>query len=407
VLAGSFQKGRIMPCAWTTQKTSDVKKHGPERASWYTEWIEPDGRRSKSFGPGTRGRPLADRERYRLEEELLTGRYQQQTRKLWVDFRREYEDKVAAGLATATRISVAAALDHFERIIKPKRVLALSTQHIANFVAALRQEPGKKMGATMAPASINKHLRHLKAVLNVAREWGYLPQPPRFRMEKEPQKLPTYVTGEHFAAIYAACRAARRPAGLPYPAADWWRGLVVMGYMTGWRIGDILGLLRDDLDLEAGTAITRWSSNKGKRDERVKLHPAVVEHLRRLPGFSVAVFPWELDRRSLYADFLDIQQAAGIRLPCPEAHQHTAYCHVYGFHDLRRAFATMNADRVIGDALQKLMRHQSYTTTQLYINMARQLDQAVAALHVPDVLRPKAYGELLESRPISAKSQLP
>ena len=40
-----------------------------------------------------------------------------------------------------------------------------------------------------------------------------------------------------------------------------------MAYMTGWRIGDLLGLRREDLDLDAGTAITRAEDNKGKRDE--------------------------------------------------------------------------------------------------------------------------------------------
>ena len=52
-----------------------------------------------------------------------------------------------------------------------------------------------------------------------------------------------------------------------------------------------------------------------------------------------------------------------------------------------RMFATMNADRLTGDALQALMRHKSYQTTQRYINMTRQLDQAVQGLHVPEVLR--------------------
>jgi hypothetical protein len=33
------------------------------------------------------------------------------------------------------------------------------------------------------------------------------------------------------------------------------------------------------------------------------------------------------------------------------------------------------------------MEHKSYQTTQRYINTARQLDEAVEALHVPQVLR--------------------
>lgn len=132
--------------------------------------------------------------------------------------------------------------------------------------------------------------------------------------------------------------------------------------------------------------------NKGGRDERVKLHPVVVEHLRKLPAFDSAVFPWNHNRRTLHTEFARIQEAAGVRLPCHGRHEHTRYCHVYGFHDLRRAFATMNADKLSADALQALMRHKSYQTTQVYINMARQMDQAVASLHVPDVLKPAVRG---------------
>jgi hypothetical protein len=46
--------------------------------------------------------------------------------------------------------------------------------------------------------------------------------------------------------------------------------------------------------------------------------------------------------------------------------------------------------RLTADALQKLMRHKSYQTTQRYINMASQLDEAVAQLHVPEVLKEKS-----------------
>ena len=60
------------------------------------------------------------------------------------------------------------------------------------------------------------------------------------------------------------------------------------------------------------------------------------------------------------------------------------------FGEVSGAFATQNALRLTADALQKLMRHKSYQTTQRYINMASQLDEAVDKLHVPDVLKVKA-----------------
>jgi len=127
--------------------------------------------------------------------------------------------------------------------------------------------------------------------------------------------------------------------------------------------------------------------NKGKRDEMVPLHPVVVEHLERLTSFDPVVFPWHHSRRGLYVELERIHRAAGIHLPCNENHEHTDSCYCYGFHDLRRAFATVNAETLSADALQSLMRHKSYTTTQRYINMAHQLNRSVESLHVPDVLK--------------------
>ncbi|MDP6722559.1 MAG: hypothetical protein QGF59_28105, partial [Pirellulaceae bacterium] len=87
-----------------------------------------------------------------------------------------------------------------------------------------------------------------------------------------------------------------------------------------------------------------------------------------------------------YSEFLRIQQEAGIKLPCREEHEHTPYCYAYGFHDLRRAFATANAETLSAGELQALMRHKSYTTTQRYINMASSIRRTAEKLHVPAIL---------------------
>ena len=97
-------------------------------------------------------------------------------------------------------------------------------------------------------------------------------------------------------------------------------------------------------------------------------------------------------RTGLYAQFYRIQRAAGINLPCDKDHKHSEGCHLYGFHDERRAFATLNAGQMSADALQKLMRHKSYSTTQRYINMSKQVDDAVDSLFVPAALRGAEVG---------------
>jgi integrase len=260
---------------------------------------------------------------------------------------------------------------------------------MAEFIAERRKARGKKPGSRISPATINRDLRHVKAALRTAAEWGCLERVPKVKFETEPKTLPRYITPEHFAAIYAERKSATLPNEMHVPASEWWQGLLVFAQMTGWRIGEILSLEWADVDLGTGCAITRAENNKGKRTETVALHPVVIDHIRPLKTFHDNVFPWEHELSKLYDQFAAIQDAAAIKLPCriEREHECTDACHRYGFHDERRAFATMNAANMTREALQALMRHQSSLTTERYINFARQMAPAVANLHVPEVLK--------------------
>ncbi len=297
-----------------------------------------------------------------------------------------------SGLAPRSRHEIKAALDHFQRITKPAKVSSIKAETVGRFVAARLAEPGKKPDSTVAPATVNKDLRHLKAALKHAHDRDLLPKMPRIKMVREAQKVKGYVTPEDFATIYTtACPLAEKPQsrGQNYTPCEWWRALVVFGYMTGWRIGAMLSLRWEDVDLDKRAAFSRAADNKGKRDTWSPLAPVVVDHLRALQGFHPFVFRWAYDRRTLDVEWHRIQTEAGIQVPCREDHEHTPSCHLYGFHDLRRACATLNAERLSADALQALMQHRSYLTTQRYINLARQLNQTAEALYVPEVLRTK------------------
>ena len=371
--------------AWLFQDPRQKKKLGEKKCPWSVGWIDLDGKRIGS-------KSMAEKFRKKIEGQLAADTYRDHSRKQWDAFRGEYEMNVGSRQKPCSRLSTKIALDHFERLIKPRLVSSIRTATIDEYVTKRRPERGRKKRSTVSPATINKELRHIQAVLKVACDYRYLIEMPKIRMEKEPEKLSTFVSVEHFGRIYAACDVARLPKDQPYSPGDWWRALLVFNYMTGWRIGEPTSLRRSDLDLDAGTAITRHGDNKGGRDERVPLHPTVVEHLHKIQSFEPVVFPWFHHPRGLWSQFLRIQQAAGIHLECHEQHEHTDYCHVYGFHDLRRAFATENEGAVSTEELQKLMRHKSYSTTQRYINMAGKLNKAVQGLHVPDVLKKGAAG---------------
>ncbi len=354
------------------------------------EWRDPKGRRRmKNMGSGANAKRLAKKEAERIAAELLTGNYESNDKIGWGKFRGEYEALIIARKASRTLDSVQNSLDHFEELCKPAYVNQIDARTIDDFITKRRDQRGKKKGSKCSPASVNADLRNLKAALRKAAEWGYLDRVPKIVFEREPQKVPRFVTPEHFALMFQACEHAELPDHGDVSQCHWWRGLLTLLWLTGWRIGEALALRREDLDLDARTALTRFETNKGKRDFETPLHPAVIDQLTPVCSDRVSgsIFFWNRHRRQLDTEFHRLQAKAGIRLTCARSHQHTDACHCYGFHDLRRAFATINAGKLQGDILQKLMRHQSFSTTQRYINLSKRLDESVDVLDVPEFLR--------------------
>lgn len=372
--------------AWLFQDTRQKQKLG-DKCPWSVGWFDPDGKkRSKRIG----SKSMAEKYQRKVEGQLAAGTYESATRTNWKSFREKYEHDVMAGMPGGSQMQRRIAMKHFERIINPSKLASIKTHTIDGYIATRRLERGRKQGSTVSPACINKELRELRAVFNRALEWELMPKAPKFHFVAEDERVPQFVTPEHFAAIYDACDAATLPRGLPYPAADWWRALITFTYMTGWRVGEPMSLHRSELDLDAGRVTLRPENNKGRRGENIPLHPVVIDHLKAIASFEPTVFPWYHNRRAIWNVFRRIQEAAGINLPCLGDHVHTPACYVYGFHDLRRAFATTNAATLDADELQRLMRHRCFKTTQRYVNMSQRVNAAVDKLVVPPRLRKAA-----------------
>lgn len=400
--------------AWIKQKANQVAKYGAKKAPWHCVWDEPDGtRRFKSCGPGTKGRRLAQEKADRINSQLTLGTYEsdRNERETWGDFFAKYNETLTAEETSGEKRSgsvreILVSMKHFERILslKDRPMSYITTERIDKFRTARRTEKGKNPGSMVSPATINKDLRHIKAALRLAVEWKYLGEMPNIKFDREPEKLPTFISSEDFAKIYGSCEKAALPDDFHAGAPAWWQAMLVFGQMTGWRRGETLTLKWGNVDLEKGHAVTRAAFNKGRRDEITPLHPVVVEHLKRIKPDAMPlvlaekrVFPWSDCDEYIYGEFARIQDAAGIKLNCPNKDlpwhgECTDCCHRYSFHDERRGFASANAMNMTREALQALMRHKSPETTARYINMAGQLNPAIANLHVPPVLKAGATG---------------
>lgn len=279
--------------AWIFQDSRQKKKLGV-KAPWSVGWYTPDGKkRSKRIG----SRSMAQKYARKIEGQLAAGTYEDERRKHWRDFRREYEQHILPALATRTRESIRTTLNHFERICRPVKLAAIRTSTIDEFISQRQRDSGRKPGSTVSKATINHDLRHLKAALHAARDWGYLPSVPRFRQLREPRRIGTVVTPEHFKAIYENCSVATMPRGLHCQPECWWNALLVFAITTGWRIEEILSFRRDDINLRSGQILTRASDNKGCRDDVDYLPDVTLQHVRTVRGFDPLVFPWPHHRR--------------------------------------------------------------------------------------------------------------
>ena len=370
------QGGLAVSKAWVSQRKEEIDRLGPDHAPWWCFWIEPSKKpRSKSCGPGKAGERLANQLRAKVEAQLTLGTYGQQPEATWDQFRAEYEQKVVSRLAPRTQTLVFRALDHWERIVAPTKMGAIRTATVDDFIAARRKDQSTRHPGELVTAStVNKDLRHLKAVLKKAFKWKYLPELPDFEFLREPKRLPAILEPDHFALLYRACDRMDKPASQAYPPADWWRALMVTLYMTGWRVGATLALKRADIDFSKGTALTRAEDTKGNRDQRVPIHPEVLRHWRLLPGFTAELFPWPHHERTLLVEFQWLCEQAGV----PR----------YGFHALKKAYCSLNAKRIARQAMGVFAQHESSDTTdKWYIDAQRDLESEVLKVYVPDVLK--------------------
>lgn len=359
--------------AWIYQDAHQVKKVGADKASYYVGWVDPaKRRRCKSCGPGAAGRQLAKQLMRKVSAELTLGTYGRNLGKTWAEFMDEFEAKCLDRMAPGTQQQMRLTLKMFEELCKPGQVSGITTSTVDDFAAKRRAQGSRRVkGEPLGAVTVNNGVRRLRLALRKAHRWGYLEKLPEFDLAREPERIPNYVTPEDLAKLYAACGSATEPVAQGYTPADWWRALLVTGYLTGWRRSEILGLRRDDVDLDTGGTLLRAEITKGKRDARLTLHPLVTDHLRRLVGFEPEFFAWQRSIATLYRHL----EALCVRAGTPR----------YGFHDLRRAFATLNADRVSVMALKELMRHRQIATTMRYVNMAHAVKGAVEVIYVPDL----------------------
>ena len=297
------------------RKVQILKHPNGKSPFWYLRWWEPtpDGTEWKERWKSTRTIVKKDAEgkRRQLERELEAGR-KSESEILWDDFAKEFNEKHAARMPVTTLDFYERALRVFSETIKPKKLSSVKLINLEDFANA-------RLKKGLAPATVNRDLRHIRAAMKWAKRRGMVSETPDFRnvFVKEHRKKPTIIPGEDFMAMIGAIRnpeltLTRRPA-------FWWRVFLYVAYYLGFRRGEILSLSWEDINFTTLDVRVRASTSKSRKERMVPMAPEmakVLEDWRSKTDQSSPtdpVLPWPYDTyRQLYQDWHLIQQMAGI-----------------------------------------------------------------------------------------------
>ncbi|PQO37573.1 hypothetical protein DTL21_06410 [Bremerella cremea] len=314
----------------------------------------------------------------KLKELLAENEIVPEGRTAWKTFRAEFErEKLQATgterLANLTVRDYRQLLDRLERLINPKTVEALDDKTVAKFRSLLmttkaKQSKDGKLGA----GSVSKYLRYFRSLLNFARKKGYSVANTVEQIKTWPSDT-RYLPDESLQKIFGVLDSAKRPVlDAPYSIPDWWRGFLWLMRSNGLRLSEALNLRWENVSLDNATILL--PTQKNGQSTTLPISVQTAAYLRKLVDLGEEfVFPTGgLHEKALYEEWHAIQSLAGVNRRCLLAdrdpdHTCTESCQYFGFHSLRKAFCSINAQNGMAlEVLCALARHSSVAVTQRF-----------------------------------------
>jgi integrase len=133
---------------------------------------------------------------------------------------------------------------------------------------------------TQSPASANRIMSVMRAVLRSCVRWGWTTHVPQIAFASVPQHEPAWVRPDQFAMLMSEL-----PEHLRAPAS--------FAVLTGMRLANVRDLTWDRVDLENGHVTIPASQYKGKRDIGLPLSTQAVAVLKSLPHRRGRVFLYD------------------------------------------------------------------------------------------------------------------
>jgi len=270
----------------------------------------------------------------------------------WSTFRTEYLAYSRAAKADNTYHRDRRAIESLEQFLKLTTLEEITARTIEFW---RNQRVGKK------PATLNRDLKAIKAMLHKAKCWGYLKE--EFWKEvphiKETRGRLLYYSVDDFNRILSECNCRFpnlvRNHGRPYN----WRTVAMLAARAGLRRSEIRYLSWVDIDFERGIISVTPKDDWHPKDFEPRYIPMsddLREHLRGLPRDSEWILSPRPSLEVMSSYFKRIVNRAGLK---------------GGIHTLRHTFAShLVQNGVPIYDVSKLLGHADVTMTQVYAHLA-------------------------------------
>lgn len=341
------------------------------RASLYMRYVCPLKNKQVVKSTKTSDPKLAAKRAAVWEDELKSGRYKPASKVTWEEFTTRYDEEVLPALAEGSQNKAWAVFNSVAACFNPTLLSDVTAERLSQWQQHLRTEK-------LADSTIRTHVGSLRAALNWAHEVGMLPEVPKLRnpLRGKTGKVMKgrAVTAEEYermlAAVVKTVGATRAP--------QWTRFLNWL-WFSGLRLSEALALTWDGKgmvpDMSGKRVILHIpeAAQKARREERHPLAPEAAEMLLAVPEDRRTGFVFDITGRDgarpktpvASRIVTAIGRRAGVKVN-DAGRKGVAAVKWASAHDLRRAYGTRWATKVMPPVLQQLMRHSNIQTTMRY-----------------------------------------
>jgi integrase len=330
---------------------------GRVREAWLVDIVftHPDGRkeRVKRFSPVKTRRGAEQYERD-IRQSLLTGTFGKEHTEKKVPTLREYEEQFLVWSRNNNKPSQV----HANRLTLKNHLIPAFGSFKLDQIALMDVEryKAKKLGEGLSPKTVNNHLAMLRKALNLACEIGLITHVPRFKLFRTTRDKVEFLEFEEVARFLDA-------------APDLWKPMLAIAVKTGLRIGELLALKWEDIDLKASRLFVRrnlWQeiegTPKGGQAREVPLSAEAVQVLRA--HFHMRcdyVFDLDGERRS-HSMCKDI---------VPRVCRRAGLAKRLTWHHLRHTFASHLVMKGVPlAAVREYLGHADIQTTMIYAHLS-------------------------------------